>query len=66
MVGETLGTTPTYQTSINGITISPKKNFCVVKVWMADCKSQDPNIISPIGNAIVSQGCLFKKHIPEY
>ena len=66
MVGETLGTTPSYQKSINGITISPKKNFCVVKVWMTDCKSQDPKIINSIGTSIVPQGCLFKKHNPEY
>jgi hypothetical protein len=66
MIGETLGTTESYQKSINGITISPKKNFCVVKVWMTDCKSQDPNIIKSIGTSIVPQGCLFKKHNPEY
>lgn len=66
MVGETLGSTPSHQKSINGITISPKKNFAVVKVWMGDCKSQDPNIINAVGTSIVSHGCLFKKHNPEY
>ena len=66
LVGETLGTSNNIQGNINGITISPKKNFCVIKVWMASCSSQDPNIIHQIGDGIVSHGCLFKKHNPEY
>jgi len=66
LVGETLGTSNAIQSNINGITISPKKNFCVIKVWMANCSSQDPTIINQIGDGIVSHGCLFKKHNPEY
>ena len=66
LVGETLGASNSVQSSINGITISPKKNFCVIKVWMANCSSQDPTIINQIGDGIVSHGCLFKKHNPEY
>jgi len=26
---------------INGISVSPKKNFCIVKIWVADCKAGD-------------------------
>ena len=66
LVGETLSTNPNTSFEINGITISPKKNFCVIKIWMATCGKQDPTIIKTIGKSIISDGCLFKKHNPEY
>ena len=49
-------------TIINGITISPKKSFCIIKIWTDTCQYQDPNIIKPIKGHIVPQGCLFRKH----
>jgi translation initiation factor 4E len=65
LVGEALSKKPISK-DINGITISPKKNFCVIKIWMANCKCQDPSYINQIDNTIVSKGCLFRKHNPEY
>ena len=50
---------------INGITISPKKNFCIIKIWLDISTLQDPNIITQIPN-LSKQGCLFKKHAPEF
>lgn len=50
---------------INGITISPKKNFCIIKIWLSVSSLQDPNIIVEIQN-LSTQGCLFKKHEPEF
>ena len=50
---------------LNGITISPKKSFCIVKVWLKDYSLQDPSILTPITN-LSKQGCLFKKHAPEF
>jgi hypothetical protein len=50
---------------INGLTISPKKNFCIIKIWLNTCKIQDPSVINSIPN-LSTQGCLFKKHEPEY
>ena len=32
--GESLFTDKDYNDNVNGITISPKKNFCIVKIWM--------------------------------
>ena len=51
---------------ITGITISPKKNFCIIKIWLEDCLHQNPSIIINEIEGIVPQGCLFKKHAPEY
>lgn len=50
---------------VNGITISPKKHFCIVKIWLNNTQIQDPNMIVPIDNVSI-QGCLFKKHEPEF
>ena len=48
--------------NINGITISPKKNFCIIKIWMSDCTNQNPNTINYF-DGISASGCLFKKHM---
>jgi hypothetical protein len=63
--GESLCRNPDHSKHINGITISPKKNFCIIKIWMSNCENIDPNTISNIPN-LSKQGCLFKKHEPEF
>ncbi len=50
---------------ITGITISPKKNFCIIKIWMGSCKYQNPHLITGISGP-AANGCLFKKQTPEY
>lgn len=65
LIGENLAINQSHGSLINGITISPKKNFCIIKVWLSDCDHQNPNIIREV-NDISAQGCLFKKHNPEY
>lgn len=61
LLGETL-TKPELSKYINGITISPKKNFCIIKIWLANCDNQNSDIITEI-NELPRYGCLFKKHI---
>lgn len=48
--------------NINGITISPKKNFCIIKVWFSDCTNKNPDTIDYF-TGVSSHGCLFKKHL---
>ena len=48
--------------NINGITISPKKNFCIIKIWLSDCSNKDPETINYF-KGLSPYGCLFKKHI---
>jgi hypothetical protein len=62
--GESVFENPSYNNLINGITISPKKNFCIIKIWMVNCSVQDPSLIVQIPN-LVKQGCLFNKHEVE-
>lgn len=65
LCGETLFVNKTNHKLINGITISPKKNFCIVKIWLQSCAVQDPSSLITIPNLSI-QGCLFKKHEPEF
>ena len=61
LLGETL-TSEKLSKYINGITISPKKNFCIIKIWLSTCNYTNPDIITNI-EGISKYGCLFKKHI---
>ena len=65
LVGETMSDNKKLLPHINGITISPKKNFCIIKVWFANCSFQDAAVIREV-HGITSHGCLFKRHVPEY
>ena len=65
LVGETMSDNKKLLPHINGITISPKKNFCIIKVWLANCSFQDAAVIREV-HGVTSHGCLFKRHVPEY
>lgn len=58
MVGKTLSKEKGIQESITGISISPKKNFCILKVWLSSCAHQDASKIT----YLKPNGCIFKKH----
>jgi len=66
VVGETISKNINYVNCVNGITISPKKNFCIIKIWMSDCNNQNPQVVTTDLKTLSPQGCLFKKHTPEY
>ena len=66
LIGESLSANATFVNSVTGITISPKKNFCIVKVWMTNCKHQNPQVVTGDVKNLIPQGCLFKKHTPEF
>lgn len=61
--GETLLMNRALHKHVNGITISPKKSFCIIKIWMDTIEYQDPMLITPLQNV---QNCLFKRHTPEF
>ena len=65
LCGNCLTMDPKHNEMINGITISPKKGFCIVKIWMKTCKYQDPSIIVNV-DGLIKNGCLFKAHSPEF
>jgi hypothetical protein len=59
--GESLTIDPKYAEHINGLTISPKKNFCIIKIWLKSKKFQDPQIIDNI-EFLTKNGVMFKSH----
>jgi|TARA_B110000858_G_C17725449_1_gene437426 hypothetical protein len=65
LCGESICMSKEQSKEVNGITISPKKKFCIIKIWLKTTNLQDPSIISAIPN-LSKQGCLFKKHEPEF
>tara|TARA_Y100001980_G_C14554008_1_gene340005 strand:- start:2473 stop:2952 length:480 start_codon:yes stop_codon:yes gene_type:complete len=62
IVGDTITNDSGFLENICGITISPKKTFCIVKIWTSSCQYQNPTILNNIKGLNVS-GCIFKKHI---
>jgi hypothetical protein len=62
LVGESLTENKSIIPCINGITISPKKHFCIIKIWLTNCNYQNPTVITD-NLGISSQGCLFKTHM---
>ena len=46
LLGETLSPKDNLMNKITGITISPKKAFCIIKIWTSDLSFQNPNDIS--------------------
>jgi hypothetical protein len=65
LIGETLSSNQKMLKLINGITISPKRSFCIVKIWMADCSIQSPSKLSVVPG-LSTHGCLFKRHKPVF
>jgi hypothetical protein len=66
VIGDTVSQDIDFVNNVTGITISPKKNFCIIKIWMTDCSKQNPAIVTQDLKALNNYGCLFKKHTPEF
>ena len=64
LCGGNLCTDTKYNDHLNGITISPKKNFCILKIWLNTNEFQDPSIIANIPN-LTKHGAQFRKHGAE-
>jgi translation initiation factor 4E len=63
LIGESLTNKVNFE-NINGISLSPKKSFCIVKIWMKNCNLINPVIFQDI-EYMDKNGCLFKKHVSE-
>lgn len=61
-VGESLLKDISNSSVINGITLSPKKNFSILKIWTKNCCVTDSECINYF-DEFTSENCIFKKHI---
>lgn len=66
VTGGTISETKQFVSSITGFTTSPKREFCIFKLWTSNCANQNPMIVTNEINGIKPQGCIFKKHSPEF
>ena len=62
--GETISNDTKFLENLNGMTISPKRSFCILKLWMKNLDFKDPGKICEI-DGLTSHGCLFKRHNPS-
>jgi translation initiation factor 4E len=46
---------------VNGLSISPKKTFCIIKIWNNDKNSNDKNLINKKMD-IPFDSCIYKQH----
>ena len=65
LTGESLTNNKELLKTLNGITVSPKKSFCIMKIWTSTLKFQNVKELNEIED-VSFQGCLFKKHKPDY
>jgi hypothetical protein len=59
LVGETVCLEYGHFKLVSGISISPKKDFCIIKIWISSPTHQNPKMIISDIKGISSQGCLF-------
>ena len=65
LAGNTLANDLKFAKNINGITISPKKSFCIMKLWVSNTNVQHTRKLTLV-KGLNQNGCIFKKHKPEY
>lgn len=65
LIGNTLTENNELKQQINGITISPKKKFCIIKIWLSEKKFTKTCDLKEI-HGLNHKSALFKAHNPEY
>jgi hypothetical protein len=61
LAGESICIRPEDARHVNGVTISPKKGFCCIKIWMDTLEYQDSDMFVEIPG-LTRSGVLMKKH----
>ena len=61
LTGETISNDTKFLSNVNGLTISPKRSFCILKIWMRTLEYDDPSKICDIVD-LNMHGCMFKRH----
>lgn len=61
LIGNTLTIDEKNNSIINGLSLSPKKNFFILKIWTNSCEYKCPSIFINI-NGLEKNKCIFRKH----
>ena len=62
LIGNTLIDDDNILNNINGISISPKKNFCILKIWNKNSNISSNNILSKNINFLNMEDVLYSNH----
>ena len=62
LLGESVSTKVENSSIINGISISPKKGFCIIKIWNSDSKKSSINLLSKNIPHLFLNTSIYKAH----
>ena len=62
VLGETVMNDSDLCSNINGISISPKKGFCILKIWNSDKNKSDKSLLKNDIPYIKLDGTIYKSH----
>ena len=64
LIGESIGDTVKNSLKINGFSFSPKKGFCIVKIWNNKSENSDRKLLNPILKKYIKiDSCIYKSHL---
>lgn len=61
-VGETLMKESKYSKTINGISISPKRSFSIIKIWNNNVKINEAELLNPVDGLNMNE-IIYKPHV---
>ena len=63
IMGEYLANDSKENSNLNGLSISPKRSFCVIKIWTKRIVDDEENYFSPYIPFLDLKGSIYRKHI---
>ena len=61
-IGEAICNEPMESLQVNGISISPKKNFCIIKIWNNDCQKNSTSLLNKTIDFLNMEEVLYSNH----
>ena len=62
-IGESICNEVMESLQVNGISISPKKNFCIIKIWNNNCNKNSTSLLSNSIDFLNMEEVLYSSHI---
>lgn len=62
LLGETLLKDRSLWENVNGISVSPKKHFCIIKIWMKDNSNQDALSYLDLQDVLMHKEVIYRVH----
>ena len=62
-INETLFSDSKLVENTTGISLSPKKYYCIIKIWVSSCENTNIKLLDLTDTKVLHDVCLFKKHV---